>query len=107
MDTATLLTTVRRRAGLTQRELARRARTSAAAVCQYERGERVPRVDTLQRLVAATGAVLRLDVPPPASIDLRRNGRDFADVLTLVDALPRREYGALAYPPLRQLLARS
>ena len=58
MDVATFLRTCRSEAGLTQRQLADRAGTSAAAVCHYERGTRVPRADTLVRLVAATGATL-------------------------------------------------
>ncbi len=106
MDVATLITSARRRAGLSQRDLAARARTSAAAVCQYERGERVPRVDTLQRLIAATGATLTLDAPPPAALDLEAKGRDLVQVLRLADLLPKRSDPELRYPPLGSLLAR-
>lgn len=107
MDVATLITTARRRAGLSQRELAARARTSAAAVCQYERGERVPRVDTLQRLIAAAGSTLVLQVPPSPDIDLDRRARDLEQVLGLADALPkRRGPDDLPYPSLREALAR-
>ena len=107
MDVATLIATTRRLAGLSQRELAARARTSAAAVCQYERGERVPRVDTLRRLVAATGSALTLDAAPPPRIDVAANGRDLEQVLGLADALPQRRDPELRYPPLRSLLARA
>jgi transcriptional regulator with XRE-family HTH domain len=106
MDPATLIALCRRRAGLSQRELAARARTSAAAVCQYERGERVPRVDTLRRLVAATGTALTLEAPPVLPMDLAAKGRDLAQVLDLADLLPKRYEPDLAYPPLHRLLAR-
>jgi transcriptional regulator with XRE-family HTH domain len=106
MDVATLVSSVRRRAGLSQRELAARARTSAAAVCQYERGERIPRVDTLQRLVAAAGSSLTLAASAPPAIDLAANGRDLATVLGLADVLPQRHEPELRYPPVRELLAR-
>ena len=104
MDVATLVATARRRAGLSQRELATRARTSAAAVCQYERGERVPRVDTLQRLIAATGSIMALDVLPPSRIDVAANGRDLEQVLGLADVLPQRHDPELRFPTLRSML---
>ena len=104
MDVATLVTLARRRAGLSQRQLAARARTSAAAVCQYERGERVPRVDTLQRLIAATGSSLVLDAPAPPALDLAAKGRDLVQVLGLADVLPKRYDRDLPYPPLRGVL---
>ena len=104
MDVATLIRLARRRAGLTQRELAVKARTSAAAVCQYERGERVPRVDTLRRLIAATGTTLALDVPSAPPLDVRAIGRDLVMVLGLADALPKRTEPELRYPVLASLL---
>lgn len=104
MDVSTLITTARHRAGLSQRELASRARTSPAAVCLYERGERVPRVDTLQRLIAATGATLALEAPPDSAVDLAARGRDLVRVLDLADALPQRHDPELAQPPMRDLI---
>ena len=101
MDTATLVRDTRQRAGLSQRELARRARTSAAAVCLYERGDRVPRVDTLERLLAAAGATLSLDVVAAPPIDLVACGEDLARVLDLADELPQRHDRELTFPPFR------
>ena len=49
------LKTARKRAGLTQAELARRAGTSQPTVAAYEAGRRIPRADTLDRLLAACG----------------------------------------------------
>lgn len=95
MDVATFLRTCRVDAGLTQRQLAARAGTSAAAVCHYERGTRVPRADTVVRLVAATGATLawtarRFPADPDVLDSLEDNGEALAAVLDLAEHLPRR-----------------
>lgn len=50
-----LLHEARTRAGLTQRELARRAGTAQSVVARVERGQTSPTVETLSRLIAATG----------------------------------------------------
>jgi uncharacterized protein len=60
MDTAELLREARRSAGLTQAELAHRARTSQAMVARYETGAASPTVRTLQRLLRAAGRDLEL-----------------------------------------------
>ncbi len=104
MDAATLLHDSRQRAGLSQRELARRARTSAAAVCLYETGARVPRVDTLERLLAAAGVSLALDVLAAPAHDLQALGEDLVAVLHLADRLPQRHDPELAFPPFRSLV---
>src|SRR5258706_464718 len=58
MNGATLLTKARKRAGLTQAELARRAGTSQPVISAYEHGRRDPSIETLRRLVRAAGAEL-------------------------------------------------
>ncbi len=60
-----LIAEARTLAGLSQRELARRAGTSAAAVANYENGHQQPRFDTLMRLVDAAGFELRCKVELP------------------------------------------
>jgi predicted nucleotidyltransferase/DNA-binding XRE family transcriptional regulator len=62
-DAATLLATVRREAGLTQAQLARRAKTSQAMVARYEAGAASPTVRTLARLLCAAGHELVLAGP--------------------------------------------
>jgi transcriptional regulator with XRE-family HTH domain len=57
-----LLAWVRRAAGLSQDELARRAGTSRTAVSAYEHGRRSPSLDTVERLVASAG--YELDARP-------------------------------------------
>jgi transcriptional regulator with XRE-family HTH domain len=56
-----LLKEARDRAGLTQRELARRAGTSQAMVARIEGGQQSPSVATLERLVRACGLELRVE----------------------------------------------
>lgn len=110
MDVATFLRRCRTQAGLTQRELADQAATSAAAICHYERGTRVPRADTLVRLVAATGATLtwsaRRFPADPATIDaLEDNGEALAAVLDLAEHLPRRPRPPVLEAPVLAALA--
>ena len=56
-----LLRNARDHAGLTQRELARRAGTSQAMVARIERGQQSPSIATLDRLVRACGLDLRVE----------------------------------------------
>jgi transcriptional regulator with XRE-family HTH domain len=56
-----LLRTVRRRHGVTQEQLAARARTSQAAISRIERGVVSPSVATLATLVDLLGEELVLD----------------------------------------------
>lgn len=60
MNAARALRTARRRAGLSQTELARLAGVARQAVNRIERAEIVPRTDTLERLLAAAGATLSI-----------------------------------------------
>ena len=104
VDAATLLRGARTRAGLSQRDLARRARTSPAAVCLYETGQRVPRIDTLARLVAATGATLDVVARAPSpGVDVDANARVLEELLDLADHLPQRHDPELRSPPFRAL----
>jgi transcriptional regulator with XRE-family HTH domain len=59
-----LLSEARRRAGLTQRELARRAETSQSVVARIEQGRTDPSTATLARLLAAAGFELRTELLP-------------------------------------------
>lgn len=94
----------RSRAALTQRELARRARTSQSVVARVERGQTRPSLDTLMRLVAAAGFGLHVELVPGATTDpvveaykrdidrslLRRNlGKTVDDRVRSLQALAR------------------
>jgi transcriptional regulator with XRE-family HTH domain len=64
VTSAELLRTVRRRHGLTQEQLAARARTSQAAISRIERGLVSPSVDMLANLVDLMGEELQLAAEP-------------------------------------------
>jgi transcriptional regulator with XRE-family HTH domain len=106
MDAATIIRAVRRRPGLSQAELARRAGTSQPVISAYEHGHRDPTSETLRRLVEAGGERLHLDAMPPGSdlppaADIEEHARRLLDVLTLADAIPvRRRPPVLTAPRL-------
>jgi transcriptional regulator with XRE-family HTH domain len=110
MDAAAALRDARRRAALTQTELARRAGTSQATVSAYEHGRKAPSVETLARLLAATGT--RLTAAPastavvrPTKAQLARAGRGLVDVMLLAQALPTRHAPEIRFAPLASLPA--
>ena len=57
-----LIKLARHDAGLSQRELARRAGTSQATLSAYEAGRKSPSLETLARIVRAAGQDLRIQV---------------------------------------------
>lgn len=71
MNAATTLRNARRAAGLSQRELARRARVAQPAIARIESGGVVPRVDTLEHLLRACGH--SLEVRPRAGSGVDRS----------------------------------
>lgn len=70
-----LIRLARRRAGLSQRELARRAGTSQAAVQRYERGLTDPTFSTLERVIGACELELRIQLAPVDDHDRQLVGR--------------------------------
>jgi transcriptional regulator with XRE-family HTH domain len=78
VDAATLIRQTRKRHGLDQRALARRARTSQGQISKIERGVISPSVSTIERLLAVMGERLQLEaVPGPrpnrSPVELRRD----------------------------------
>lgn len=55
-----LLRQVRRRQGVTQRELAERAGTTQSAIARLENGQRSPTIRQLRKLLAALGEELEV-----------------------------------------------
>ena len=96
---ADLLRDARRRAGLSQRELAVRAGVSQPVVAAYEAGRNQPSVPQLARLVGAAGFTLDLHLRP-AGPDPEVCGRTLVELLHLADRLPQRHTATLAYPRL-------
>ena len=106
-----LIRRARRRAGLTQRELAVRAETSHATIAAYETGAKVPRADTLDRILRAAGYVPEVALQPradesPAAREAK--GRELYAALELASMFPvRRRPPRLPPPAMRPLPARS
>lgn len=85
-------------AGLSQRDLARRAGTSQPAIARYERGVATPSWETLQRLAAACGRWLTMNtgvLPEQHDVELAE---------TLLELTPEERLRALRrYAHLRQV----
>lgn len=99
MSSARFVRSLRRQAGLTQSDLARRSGIARTAINAYESGSRVPRFDALARIAEACG--LWLDTSERPQVDIERNAEHLADVLDLAEHLPRRRRAErLDYPTL-------
>jgi len=75
-DTATLLRDARRKAALTQADVARRARTAQSAVAAYETAARTPNLGTLERLLGACDHEIDIIVSPR----MRRGAASLAEL---------------------------
>jgi len=104
MDPARVIREARRRQGLTQAQLARRAGTSQPVISAYENGRRDPGYETLRKLVEAAGERLRMDAVaigsdllPPAGLE--EHAHRLLDVLSLADAIPVRRLDPVLRAP--------
>jgi transcriptional regulator with XRE-family HTH domain len=89
VDVAALIREARGRAGLTIRQVARRAGTSHSAIAAYESGSKAPNTTTLARILEACGFSLRTELTPLGPFDDRRvRGREIVRVLELADVFP-------------------
>jgi predicted transcriptional regulator len=69
MEPSTLIKQARQAAGLTQAELAKRARMKQPEIARLESTGANPRLSTLKRVVAATGHVVKLDLDSNPGVD--------------------------------------
>ncbi len=89
----------RTRAGLTLRELARRAATSHSTLAAYEAGRKSPNVDTLERIVSAAGFAVDVQlVARQRGSAPDDKGRELFDALELAAMFPARHATTLAFP---------
>lgn len=94
MNASDLVRRARRASGLSQVDYALVAGVSQPVISAYENGKREPSLATLERLVAASGRRLRVDLAwpdpdiPPA-VDEAEHASRLLDVLSLADAIPR------------------
>lgn len=103
MDIGQLIADCRYKVGLSRRELARRAGTSASTLTAYEAGTKIPSVRTLERILRATGHQLAIGVRPILGPDQpfpEARGKEVADLLDLADRLPADHDEQLTYPVL-------
>jgi transcriptional regulator with XRE-family HTH domain len=70
MSAATYVNQARRAAGLSQREVSRRTGVPQSAIARIERGQQVPRADTLEKLLKACGFELRMGPARGGGVDL-------------------------------------
>jgi transcriptional regulator with XRE-family HTH domain len=101
MDAASLLRMARTRSGLGLRALAAAAGTSHATLSAYETGAKVPRVDTLDRILRAAGwdASIALAGRADATLDERiAKGEELVAVLRLAAQFPARHDPDLRTP---------
>jgi transcriptional regulator with XRE-family HTH domain len=98
-QSASLLRSARRRAGLSLRAAAAKAGTSHATVAAYEAGRKSPSVATLFRILAAWGFAADIVLSPRIRErgGLSR-GKELEEVLALAEAFPARVDGALSFP---------
>ena len=96
---AATLRRVRARAGLSLRQLARRAGTSHSTLAAYESGRVTPGVETVDRIVRAAGFALDLEVSPRVGgPDALARGRELVAVLELAAQFPARHERTLQFP---------
>jgi transcriptional regulator with XRE-family HTH domain len=69
ISAAAIARDARKRAGLTQRDLAARAHTTQAAIARIEAADTIPSFETLRRLLDAAGFDLRVDIVQRAASD--------------------------------------
>jgi transcriptional regulator with XRE-family HTH domain len=69
MKAARLLREARRRAGMTQRDLAHATGVPQPAIARIERGAVTPGLDTLERLLAGAGVTLEAVPRPGVGVD--------------------------------------
>jgi len=96
-STARILRGARRRARLSQRALGERAGVPQPSIARFESGATIPRVDTLQRLLRATGH--ELETQPRLG-----TGVDRSQIRALLRLTPA-ERGDLAVAAARNLAA--
>lgn len=101
---ARLIRDARRRAGLSQRELAHRAGTSQSTVSAYESGRKDPTAGTLARILAAAGATLEAAAGPENTREYLASRRPRYEPPSLADTAARIAGGEEPWFAVREFL---
>jgi transcriptional regulator with XRE-family HTH domain len=100
---ALLIAEIKRRSGLSQAELARRAGIPRSVLNVYLHGHREPGTDALLRIASAGGFRLGLTERRPP-VDPERASNILVQVLDLAEALPFRPRAEIQLPSLAERL---
>lgn len=104
MNAAVALNTARVLSGLSLRELARRAGTSHSTLIAYETGNKVPSVETFDRVMRSAGYTVGVELTRSVGgADPAERGRELAEVLDLAAHFPARHASTIECPPFRKL----
>jgi transcriptional regulator with XRE-family HTH domain len=106
MSARALIADVLKQSGLSQAELARRAGLPRSVLNAYLKGHREPGAGALLRIASAGGVKIGAEKRKPP-VDPKRAGRILNQVLGLAEALPYRPRAEMAYPPLKDRLAKA
>ena len=100
---ADTLREARMKAGLSLRELARRAGTSHSTLLAYEQAKKIPTTTTFFRVIEACGNAIDIDIQPRVKErDGIPRGEELAAVLYLAEQFPRRASRHLDLPRFGQ-----
>jgi transcriptional regulator with XRE-family HTH domain len=100
---ASLVAEIKRRSGLSQAELARRAGLPRSVLNVYLHGRREPGTDALMRIASAGGFGLELAERKPP-VDPERASQILVQVLDLAEVLPFRPRSEIQFPSLAKRL---
>jgi transcriptional regulator with XRE-family HTH domain len=99
VNAAASLKGARIRAGLSVRELARRAATSHSTILAYEGGRKIPSVETFDRVMRAAGFAVGVELTPAVGgPDPAERGDELVEVLHLAARFPARLSPTLDLP---------
>ena len=99
MNAAATLHGARLRAGLSLRELARRAGTSHSTLLAYERGHKSPSVETFDRVLRAAGYAAEIELTVAVGgPDAQARGHELVEALELAAQFPARHAPSLEFP---------
>ena len=93
MNIHNVIRTARQQSGLTVNQLARLANTSHSALAAYESGSKVPKIETLERIVSAAGFAIDIHLEKRIrqhSSSTGTKGEELEQVLELVRQFPAR-----------------